>query len=232
MVPEELALAKKAEDEDPFSLPIRPSLKYVRTGAGVIGLLFGGWLFLAGQQLDLKPYHVLFLIAFGCVSLFWILSTPIKISVRQFAIEMLLFIVATLLLRVGLPEAFELGSLSHQTRAPLHGGPVWEKTEAKVNAESFSKQVSGIAKSARGVLYDPEASRLAETWFADCDRARRTFRHLDAVGRKKCENLYKGMLALEASLERVLKQSSGLGAFEKAYIEVESLDKILLSFPR
>lgn len=231
-VREELTRTMEPEETDPFKRPIRTSMRIIRSVAGVVGLLFGGWLFLAGQRLDLKPHHILLLIGYGCVSLFWVLSTPIKVSVRQFAIEMLIFVSATLLVRVALPEAFELGTLSNKTGSPLHGTQTGQEPSREVTPELFARRVSDTVDNARTVLEDPTDSGLAEAWLKELDASRRMFRFMKRTSRQRCEQLYKGMLALEAAVQRAIDPAAGLRAFEDAFIEVETLERLLLQFPK
>jgi len=111
------------EAADPYLAPIRPALRVVRTLAGLAVTGLGGWLFL-GQDMVLAPAQVLYLIAFSCVGLFWLLSGTFVVTVRQFVLEMLLLVCATILLYVTLPEAFDPGKLSNTTSGPMYGGEV------------------------------------------------------------------------------------------------------------
>jgi len=216
------------EEDDPFNRPIRPSLRIVRTVAGLLGLLFGGWLFVAGQQLEFKPLAMLFLIGYGCISLFWILSAPIRVPVRQFAIEMLIFIVATLLLRVGLPEAFELGTLTNKQTAPLNVGMSGPGgTYKAITPNGFRNQIDALTSEARELLDEPADTDRAEEWFERCQRARELFRTLDRSDRKRCEPLYKSMVTLETRMEKVTIPEPAMGALEDAFIAVEFLEKEL-----
>jgi hypothetical protein len=212
--------------QDPFMRPIRPSLRVVRTVAGMVGLLFGGWLFVAGQHLDLKPLNVFFLIAYGCISLFWILSAPIRVPVKQFAIEMLIFVSATLLLRVALPEAFELGTLSNRQAGPLNVGLSGPGGTSRVlTPGGFLNSMDVLASSARELLDEPSDPDSAQEWFARCQRAREFFRKLERGDRKKCESLYKSMVTLETRMEKVTVSDPPLGSLEDAFIAVEFLEK-------
>lgn len=223
----ESTISKVADEaEDPFMRPIRPSLRIIRTAAGVAGLLFGGWLFVAGQQLDLKPLSVLFLISYGCISLFWILSAPISVPVKQFAIEMLIFISATLLLRVALPEAFELGTLSNRQAAPLNvglSGP--GGTSPALTPSGFLNSMDILASDARELLDEPTDLPSAKEWFARCQRAREFFRKMEREDRKKCESLYKSMVTLETRMEKATISEPVFGSLEDAFIAVEFLEK-------
>lgn len=229
-VPAPEELEKTAEDPaldpDPLKRPIRPSLRIARSGAGVVGLALGSWLFLAGQQLELRPAHVLFLIAYACVSLFWVLTAFVRVPVRQFAVEMLVFIVATLGLRVALPEAFSLGTLSNQLSGPY----IADEGEALPRPEDFHEQIGQLADKARSVLQTPTDKALSAEWLTACKELKVAYRALPADARNRIEKSYKGLVALETRLEAV--RSSGEPdrvLVEAAFRAVEDLEKLVLA---
>jgi len=185
---------------DPFHKPIRPAMKVVRTVAGLVGLLVGAWLFLAGQQLDLRPYHVLFLIGYGCVSLFWVVTSTLKVSVRQFAIEMLIFVASTLLLRLALPEAFNPGTLSNR-----ESGPLFSSAAPRYSPDAFLKEADDLVAAAREVLDDVGDAGRSRKWMESCAGLRDRFGELPAPDRKQVESLYKKVVALEARMKKLVE---------------------------
>jgi len=230
---EEVQQASEPEEEDAFGRPIRSSMRVVRTGAGVIGVAVGAWLFVAGQQIELHPLHVLLLIAYGCVSLFWILSAPLPTPIRQFAIEMLIFVAATLTLRIALPEAFELGRLSNTQRTPLGAGAHMGGTgsQKSTTPAQFAGFTASLAESAREVLDDPTDVERTEGWFEEFQATRRRFRYMAADQRKLCEGLYKSLLILERRMEDATKRSAGMDSLERAFIAIEDLERAAIGFP-
>lgn len=224
-----LARLNPVRSEDPFQRPIRTSLRIVRTGAGVLAIAFGSWLFLWGQDQSLEPFHVLLLIAYGCVGLFWILSAPLKVSVKQFAIEMLLFVFATVLLKVALPEAFDLGTLSNRKSGPLAGGHGPGPSETSVpDAGYFVGALEGLASKARDVLDAPQEGDGLRNWLSDCAQLKLAFRKLNKEERKKVEKAYKATVALEQKMEQ-LAEDFGEGRADAAFGAVEALEKALIT---
>lgn len=210
--------------EDPLGRPIRPALKVIRTAAGIIGLLVGGWLFVVGQQIDLRPFHVLFLIGYGCVSLFWVFSSWLRVSVRQFAVEMLIFVVATLLLKIALPEAFHPGTLSNRESGPLFAGV------PAMSPETFSRRAEGLASLARDVLDDIRDEDRLSSWLSSCSNLKRSFGEMKAQERKRVGDVYKKLVALEAKLKQVARKPDAEG-FAQARSAVEGLEDALASIP-
>ena len=220
----------KTTDDDPFGRPIRSSLRIARTGAGIVGLGLGAWLFLAGQNLDLAPHQVLFLIGYGCISLFWILSAVLTISVRQFAIEMLIFVISTLLLRVALPEAFDPGTLSNRHSTALNAGLGDKVRSQGISSEVFVAKVEQLVNEARTVLDDSSDQTVAREWLDLADQLRKQFRAMDPPERKQIEALYKGVVALETHMKDALHDNAPLDAFEKVFVSVESLESLIFTF--
>jgi hypothetical protein len=219
----------KTVAEDPFGKPIRNSLRIARTGAGVVGLALGAWLFLAGQNLDLAPHHVLFLIGYGCISLFWVLSAILTISVRQFAVEMLIFVISTLLLRVALPEAFDPGTLSNRHSTALNAGLGDIAQSQGISGAVFVARVEQLVDDARTVLDDSTNQENAREWLDHADILRKQFREMESPERKKIEVLYKGLVALETHLKEALSDDAPLDAFEKVFVSLESLESLIFT---
>ncbi len=215
---------------DPFSKPIRPGLRFVRTGAGIIGMVVGGWLFGAGQNLELAPLQVLFLIGYACVSLFWIISFPIRVPVRQFAVEMFIFVVATLLLRVALPAAFDLGRLSNTNSAPLGAGMVETEFVDHVTPTGFARFTEELCASGRAVLDDPSDDAAVERRQEQAARLRKLFRHMESDQRRDCEKLYKAAVALEARMLDAMADGAGMSDTEAAFIALEALEREAFGF--
>ncbi len=220
----------KTVEGDPFARPIRPGLRFVRTGAGVVGLGVGAWLFGAGQNLDFGPAQVLFLISYGCISLFWILSAPIRVPVRQFAIEMLIFVVATLLLRLALPAAFDLGRLSNTESAPLSAGLKGPDFVQDVTPAAFANEADNLCRLARGVMDDPDDGAAVEAWSTAADRFQRLFRHMSADQRVDRELIYKGSILLESRINAVVAGGSEATDFQEAFEALESLEREVIDF--
>lgn len=217
-------------DGDPFGRPIRPELRFVRTGAGVVGLTVGAWLFGAGQDLDFGPLQVLFLIGYGCVSLFWILSAPIRVPVKQFAAEMLIFVVATLLLRLALPGAFELGQLSNSERAPLSAGLQELEFSEEVTPPLFVRHADELCRQARVVLDEPGEAEAVANWSAAADRFRKLFRRMTAEQRGSTEKLYKYSIILESRIAAAIKEGASMEETRRAFQALESLERETFSF--
>jgi hypothetical protein len=230
LTPEELEpTVDEPTEPDPLKRQIRPPLRFVRSGAGVIGLALGSWLFLAGQSLELKPAHVLFMIAYACISLFWVLSVFVRVPVRQFAFEMLIFVIATLGLRIALPEAFSLGTLSNQSNGPYVAG------EGDVAPEpvDFNAKMEKLADQARNVLQDLGERELSDRWLEDCRTLKVTYRGLSADQRRTMEAQYKSLVALEARLEAVRSTPEpDRELVEAAFRAVEELEKLLVEAGR
>jgi hypothetical protein len=227
-----LAQQAKAETpKDPFSRPIRPVLRAVRTTGGVLGLLFGGWLFLTGQELVLWPYHVLFLIAYGCICLFWVLSAPIRVPVKQFAIEMLIFTGFTLTLYLSLPEAFSLGTLTNKESVPLHKGFSAVPEGQSDTPDLFVHRLTQVVSDARDLLDNPKDSEMLAAWKDSCHAAKVIFRNIGSGDRKSCEVFYKLMVMLETRVERACEPGADPERRQDAYETIEKLEKALLSIP-
>ncbi len=210
---------------DPLKRPIRPPLRFVRTSAGLIGLALGSWLFLAGQLLELKPAHVLFMIAYACISLFWVLSAFVRVPVKQFAVEMLIFVVATLGLRIALPEAFSLGTLSNQSTGPYVAGEAGEDSQPV----DLDERIGQLADQARTVLQTPADKALSDGWLQSCRELKVVYRGLSAEKRKETEKLYKGVVALEARIEAVRSTPEpDRELVDAAFRSIEELEKLLL----
>jgi hypothetical protein len=217
-------------DGDPFAQPIRPGLRFVRTGAGVVGLGVGAWLFGAGQDLDYGPAQVLFLIGYGCISLFWILSAPIRVPVKQFAIEMLIFIIATLLLRLALPAAFDLGRLSNNESAPLSAGLNGPDFVQDVTPAAFANEADNLCKLTRALLDESENGEVTVAWKSAHKKFRKIFRNLSAEERKDAELVYKGSILLESRIKAVTSNESSVTNFQGAFEALESLEREIINF--
>ena len=217
-------------DGDPFAQPIRPGLRFVRTGAGVVGIGVGAWLFGAGQNLDYGPAQVLFLIGYGCISLFWILSAPIRVPVRQFAIEMLIFIMATLLLRLALPAAFDLGRLSNSESAPLSAGLNDPDFVQEVTPAAFANEASRLCRLAQAVLDEPGSGEAVAAWKSADEKFRKRFRRLNAEQREEAEVIYKGSILLESRIKVVISNESSVTDFQAAVQALESLKREVVNF--
>lgn len=220
----------RTTDGDPFARPIRPQLRFVRTGAGVIGLGVGAWLFGAGQNLDFSPAQVLLLIGYGCVSLFWILSAPIRVPVRQFAIEMLIFVVATLLLRIVMPAAFDLGRLSNSEHAPLSAGLQEQEFVQEVTLSAFANASDRVCRLARTVLDEPGKSDVAVEWAAETERLRKLFRRMSAQQREDAELIYKGAIVLESRIKAAIDGDASMEQIQDAFVAIESLEREMVNF--
>ncbi len=213
---------------DPLQMPIRPLLRVVRTFAGVMAIMFGIWLFFIGESYNLEPYHVLLLIAYACVGLFWVMSTPLKVSVKQFAIEMLVFVFATVLLKVALPEVFELGKLSNRESGPLIGDSGSSSEQKALTEKDFAAKVEDLLEEAREVLDDPSDKKLTEAWLERSATTRKLFRKMSKDERKKAEALYKGAVALEEKMEGVIV-TAGKRGVDDAFNALEDLDRVVVS---
>lgn len=213
---------------DPMLMPIRPSLRIIRAFAGLMAILFGIWLFFIGESYNLEPHHVLLLIAYACVGLFWVMSAPLKISVKQFAIEMLVFVFATVLLKVALPEVFELGKLSNRVSGPLAGGSAMSTEQKPLTEKDFAAKVEDLLAEAREVLDDPTDKKLTGAWLERSEATRKLFRKMSKKERKKAETLYKGTVALEEKIEKVIKNAGEKGV-DEAFDTLEDLDLIVVS---
>jgi hypothetical protein len=217
-------------DGDPFSKPIRPGLRFVRTGAGIVGMVVGGWLFGAGQNLELAPLQVLFLIGYACVSLFWIISFPIRVPVRQFAVEMFIFVVATLLLRVALPAAFDLGRLSNTQSDPLGAGMVETEFVDHVTPVGFARFAEELCVAGRLVLDDTSDEEAVARWQEQAARLRKLFRHMESAQRRDCEKLYKVAVTLEARMQDALADGAEMSDTEAAFVALEALEREAFGF--
>jgi len=190
----------------------------------------GAWLFGAGQNLDFGPAQVLFLIGYGCVSLFWILSAPIRVPVRQFAVEMLVFVVATLLLRVALPAAFDLGRLSNNESAPLSAGLKGPDFVQDVTPAAFANEADNLCRLARAVLDDPDDGVVVDEWMVAAEGFRKLFRRLSAEQREEAELIYKGSIVLESRIKAVVGDDAAVTDFQGAFESLESLEREVINF--
>ena len=213
---------------DPLLMPIRPFLRVVRTFAGIMAILFGIWLFFIGESYNLEPYHVLLLIAYACVGLFWVMSTPLKMLLKQFAIEMLVFVFATVLLKVALPEVFELGRLSNRASGPLAGGQAASVEPKPLAEKEFAAKLEDLLEEAREVLDDPKDKELSAAWLELSADTRKLFGKMPKDERKKAEALYKGAVALEEKMEKVIA-SAGEKGVDAAFDSLENLESVVIS---
>jgi hypothetical protein len=193
----------------------------VRTAAGVLAVGFGGWLFLLGQEMTLSPFNVILLIGYACVGLFWVLSATLPVTVRQFAMEMLLCAASTVLLVVTLPEAFDTGKLSNVESGPMYGGQPPAAPAALL--ASLEKSLGAVCREARNVLDAPGDEKLRASLATALDDVRQGFRHLGKTERERAEGAYKAAVALE---ERVKAAKPGAAPeVEGAYAAVEALER-------
>lgn len=226
----ELPAMTTAAEDDPFGQPIRPGLRFVRTAAGLIGMGVGGWLFVAGQNLELAPLQVLFLIGYACVSLFWIISFPIRVPVRQFAVEMFIFVAATLLLRLALPAAFDLGRLSNTESAPLGAGTIEPEFVQDITPGAFARFAEGLCESGRLVLDDTTDTAAVDRWKENAARVRKLFRSLDAAERQDVERVYKAAVNLETHMLDAMAEGADINALEAAFTALEALERESFGF--
>lgn len=215
---------------DPFRAPIRPLLRAIRTMAGLVAVVVGAWLFLGGQELHLLPLHVVLLIGYACVGLFWLLSAVLPVTVKQFAIEMLIFVISTVLLKVALPEAFDPGRLSNTETGPLQGGEA-ASVSAKLDADDYARQAEELARLARDVLDAPGDPTMKETWARSAQQCRTAFRKLSRDERRKAEATYKAAVALEERIGAILEAKRAVEA-DAAFRAVEVLEREIMLLER
>lgn len=153
--------------EDPLSLPIRSGLLWFRFASGILALIFGGVLFIGTVSEPPEPMEALLLIVYSCVGLFWVASVRMEITIRSFALELLLFMVVVVVLRINSPTFFDPGKLqrvgSIKEQPWTAGGDIRSLSgEAKVLIRQVRERLAG--KAADEKAWRKAFSNLASTW--------------------------------------------------------------------
>ncbi|GEM_PF-6203156 len=78
-----------------------------RALVGASAASLGTYLLVLQDDVILEPGSTMVLIAYIFVGLFWTITSLLEISMRQFLLEMLAFLIVTVGLRVTIPEAFD-----------------------------------------------------------------------------------------------------------------------------
>lgn len=195
-----------AAKSSPYDRPIRPALRAVRSVGGLLGAAFGAWLFVFGQDIVMAPWEVLLFIVYLCISLFWLLTAPIRVSIRQFSIELLLFIGAALLLRILIPDAFDVDRLVKDREGTrlLVAGPV-DAGDRSSEAAGFSPDCAVLCGGAEAILADPADLEKLDQWKQHCDRLQAGFTNLSTADQARWGGAYKRITMLRNRLERAVE---------------------------
>jgi len=191
-------------ETSPYEKPIRPSLRIVRTLAGVIGAGLGAWLFVVGQEIAFAPIHMVVLIIYGCISLFWIVSAPIRVSVRQFVFEMFLFVAATLFLKVAVPEAFDVGRLTNSMSGPKGGGVerALKHRKPATDREAFLQSTWELSEAGEALITQEKGTLSFDDWSLQCEKIKRDYRLLEEGERADLANVLAQLTVLQSRMAR------------------------------
>ena len=215
-------------ETSPYERPIRPSLRIVRTLAGVAGAGLGAWLFVVGQEITFAPIHMVVLIVYGCISLFWIASAPIRVSVRQFVFEMILFIAATLFLKVAVPEAFDVGRLTNSMSGPK-GGRVerpWRHRKPANDRETFLQKTRELSAAGEALIAQEEGALSWDEWSLQCEKTKRDFRLLDEGEKGDFADIHSHLTVLQSRMAR-WKRIGSDESLKSTLLAIESLGEAL-----
>jgi hypothetical protein len=167
--------------------------------------LLGAWLFVFGQDFVMTPVEVVLILVYGMVSLFWLLSAPIRVSIRQFAIEVVIFAGAALALYAMMPEAFDVNRLSRHSDEnrrllvrPSSGG-------ASAVQDPFVVGVLQLADLADHLIQDPSNRELLSRWKAANDTVQGSFPSLPLEDRARWTGAYKILGLLLNRLENMVE---------------------------
>ncbi len=191
--------------DSPYDRPIRASLRWIRSVGGLLGAMLGAWLFIFGQDIVMTPLEVVLILIYGMVSLFWLLSAPIRVSIRQFAIEVVFFTGAALALFAMMPEAFDVNRLSRsgdQTHRllvrPSSGGTATLQ-------DPFVAGAWQLVELADRLIADPSNRELLSQWKTVNDTVQGSFPSLPAESRARWTGTYKTLSQLLNRLESMVE---------------------------
>jgi len=203
--------------------PIRPALRYVRLVTGITAISFGSLLFWAGDAVAPEPVEALLLIVYLCVGAYWVLSFSFNsTTVRRFSLEMVLFIVVTLGIRLTSPHLFDLGKLSRSLAAPPRvGGTAGETEVKKTSAAQLKQDAWDLNRTTRRLI----AGELKEEQqFTDMvTNIKNTYRNLPAKERDRLEPNYRAAIDLDKAV-KAWKSHPAAANNEKIYELIEKID--------
>ena len=208
---------------NPLDMPIGPALRWVRLAAGLMAITFGSLLFWAGEAVAPEPIEALLLIIYLCVGVFWVLSfTFPTISVRRFSLEMLLFVVVTLGIRLTSPDLFDSGKLTQGLRRPPESAAAAMSTTPEKTSAAQLKQDSWDLNRTTRMLVAGEL-KDEQQWTDTVSNLKKTFRGLTAEERDRLEPSYRATIDLEKAVAAWRGDPSSENA-EKVYSLVETID--------
>ncbi len=222
----DLRIQSPSQEEDPVVPAISPALRWVRGLGGLLGTLLGGWLFVFGQDFVLAPLEMVVVLLFGCISLFWILSAWIRISVRQFRVESTLFVVSALALRLWIPDAFDVNRLSRDegtTSRPLIRG-------SSDSGCPFERGTWELVRQARIMVDNPGDPEKLEKWKRANDRLQGTYTQLPQDTQERWTRAYKRLTFLLNRLE-TMEESRDPWHIREAVEALEELITLLETIP-
>jgi len=201
---------------------VRPALKYIRLAAGLLAITFGSLLFWAGEAVSPEPIEALLLIIYLCVGVFWVLSLTLELTLRRFSMEMLLFVVVTLAIRLTSPELFDPGKLTRGLSAPpMVTGAVVQAEEIKISPAQFKHNAWDLNRTTRMLIAGE--LKVEEQWTKMVTALKLTYRSLPAADRDRLEPNYRASIALEKAV-KAWKTDPTSEAAEAVYTLIEEID--------
>jgi len=201
---------------------VRPALKYMRLTAGLLAIMFGSLLFWAGEAVSPEPIEALLLIIYLCVGAFWVLSVTLDLTVRRFSMEMLLFVVVTLAIRLTSPDLFDPGKFTRGLSAPpMLGGGGMQAEKTKTSPAQFKHNAWDLNRKTRMLIAGE--LKVEEQWTEMVTTLKLTYRGLPAADRDRLEPNYRASIALEKAVN-AWKTDPTSEAAEAVYTIIEEID--------
>lgn len=228
--------------KESLTQPVTWPLMAVRGVVGAAACALAAYILILQEGVVLNPTAVMVVLAFGFVGLYWILSALLAISLRQFLMEMLAFLIATVGLRLNLPEAFDseqlrrgAKSVAARLKSPPPGGAVANSPDAALGQAlsgskavegelvEFRKQVDVVAGEAQALLDAGVPTQPWLEWKAQADLMRSMHAKLAPEARGAADLVLRRLSALERAMEQAVGGGTGSGAVESARSALEGL---------
>lgn len=206
--------------QESMTLPVTRPLKLVRAlvGAGACGI--ATYILIIQEGVVLNPMAVLVVLAYGFVGLYWILSALVDISLRQFLLEMMAFLIATVGLRMDLPEAFDSEQLQRgaatltaklknkAVKGKEAPGAAKETSKGDPGAEvagdlgEFEQQLQSVVTEAKALVDAGVPTQEWLQWKALGEELRSMHNRLAPQSQEKTESTLRKLGALERAMEQ------------------------------
>ncbi len=212
---EEEEAAAPSSFREALPLDISAPLQIVRALSGAVTAGIATYIVIIQEGVVLTPMATLVVLAYGFVGVYWILSALMDISLRQFLMEMVAFLVATVGLRVNLPEAFDseqirkgAGVLSEKLRAKAAKGKAdASKPQSDLvpggNADlgPFNEQLQTVITEAQALLDGGVPTQDWLNWKASGDELRTIHSKLAAPLQEQTSGTLRKLGSLERAME-------------------------------